>query len=105
MNCSDSQAGLRSEATAPLKRSLVFRQVVGRIKRRMKGLNMDLEKHTLVFDRGCNSKKNLVLVARLKLHYVGALTPSQHVDLIEDAETRFASVDVDVRRLRGVGKE
>ncbi len=75
--------------------STVFRQVVGRIKRRMKDLNMDLEKHTLVFDRGCNSKKNLALVARLKLHYVGALTPSQHMDLIEDAETRFAPVDID----------
>ena len=74
--------------------STVFRQVVGRIKRRMKDLNMDLEKHTLVFDRGCNSKKNLALVARLKLHYVGALTPSQHMDLIQDAETRFAPVDV-----------
>ena len=75
--------------------SAVFRQVVGRIKRRMKDLNMDLEKHTLVFDRGCNSKKNLALVARLKLHYVGALTPSQHMDLIQDAEAQFAPVDVD----------
>jgi len=75
--------------------STVFRQVVGRIKRRMKDLNMDLEKHTLVFDRGCNSKKNLALVARLKLHYVGALTPSQHMDLIQDAETQFVPVDVD----------
>jgi transposase len=75
--------------------SRVFRQVLGRIKRRMKDLNMDLEKHTLVFDRGCNSKKNLALVARLKLHYVGALTPSQHIDLIQDAEAQFAPVDVD----------
>jgi len=75
--------------------STVFRQVVGRIKRRMKDLNMDLEKHTLVFDRGCNSKKNLALVARLKLHYVGALTPSQHMDLIQDAEAQFVPVDID----------
>ena len=75
--------------------STVFRQVIGRIKRRMKDLNMNLEKHTLVFDRGCNSKNNLALVARLKLHYVGALTPSQHMDLIHDAETWFAPVDVD----------
>lgn len=74
--------------------STVFRQVVGRIKRRMKDLNMDLEKHTLVFDRGCNSKKNLALVARLKLHYVGALTPSHHMDLIQDAEANFAPVNV-----------
>ena len=74
--------------------STVFRQVVGRIKGRMKDLNMDAEKHTLVFDRGCNSKHNLAIVARLKLHYVGALTPSQHMDLIQDAEARFAPVDV-----------
>lgn len=72
----------------------VFRQVLRRIRRRMKDLNMDLEKHTLVFDRGCNSKKNLALVARLKLHYVGALTPSHHMKLIQDAEANFAPVTV-----------
>ena len=74
--------------------STVFRQVVGRIKRRLSDLNMDLEKHTLVFDRGCNSKQNLALVSRLKLHYVGALTPSQHLDLIQDAEAHFMPVTV-----------
>ena len=79
--------------------STVFRQVLGRIKRRMKDLNMDLEKHTLVFDRGCNSKKNLALVARLKLHYVGALTPSQHLELIQDAEVNFTPVTVGDKKL------
>jgi transposase len=74
--------------------STVFRQVVGRIKRRMKDLDMDLEKHTLVFDRGCNSKKNLALVARLKLHYVGALTPSHHMALIQDAEANFTPTNI-----------
>jgi len=74
--------------------SEVFRQVIGRIKRRMKDLNMDQEKHTLVFDRGCNSKKNLARVARLNFHYVGALSPSQHIKLIQDAEADFASVTV-----------
>jgi len=74
--------------------STVFRQILGRIKRRMKDLSMDLEKHTLVFDRGCNSKKNLALVARLKLHYVGALTPSQHLELIKGAEGNFIPVTV-----------
>ena len=79
--------------------STVFRQVVGRIKRRMKDLGMDVEKHTLVFDRGCNSKKNVALVARMKLHYVGALTPSQHMDLVQDAETHFAPTNVGDRTL------
>jgi len=74
--------------------SEVFRQVIGRIKRRMKDLHMDHEKHTLVFDRGCNSKKNLTRVARLNFHYVAALTPSQHMKLIQDAEVDFASVTV-----------
>ena len=74
--------------------SKVFQQVLGRIKRRMKDLNMDLEKHTLVFDRGCNSKKNLARVARLKFHYVGALTPSQHIKLIQDAEADFTPTNV-----------
>lgn len=79
--------------------STVFRQILGRIKRRMKDLNMDLEKHTLVFDRGCNSKKNLALAARLKLHYVGALTPSHHMALIKDAEADFTSVTMGDRTL------
>lgn len=79
--------------------SMVFRQVLGRIKRRMKDLNMDMEKHALVFDRGCNSKKNLALVSRLKLHYVGALTPSHHIDLIQDAEQHFAPVNIGDRML------
>ncbi len=74
--------------------SKVFQQVLGHIKRRMKDLKMDLEKHTLVFDRGCNSKKNLARVARLKFHYVGALTPSQHLELIQDAEANFSPAHV-----------
>jgi len=72
----------------------VFQQVVSRIKRRLKDLNMDPEQHTLVFDRGCNSKKNMALVARLKLHYVGALTPFHHLDLVRDAEANFAPATV-----------
>ena len=74
--------------------SKVFGQVVGLIKQRMLDLNMDLEKHTLVFDRGCNSKKNLALVERLKLHYVGALTPSHHLDLIHTAEANFTQTTI-----------
>ena len=79
--------------------SRVFQQILGRIKRRMKDLNMDLEKHTLVFDRGCNSKKNMALVARLKLRYVGALTPSQHMDLIREAEANFTPTHVGEKTL------
>lgn len=74
--------------------TVIFKKVVSRIKKRMQALNLDLEKHTLVFDRGCNSKKNLKLIKRLKLHYVGALTPSHHQDLIRDAEANFALTNI-----------
>jgi transposase len=69
--------------------SVIFHQVIGKIKKRMNHLNLDLEKHTLVFDRGCNSKANLKTVQRLKLHYVGALTPSDHQQIVQDAEAGF----------------
>ena len=67
----------------------VFQEVLGTIKDRMLALNMDLEKHTLVFDRGNNSKENMALVAEAKMHYVGALTPNHHKQLVADAERRF----------------
>jgi transposase len=69
-----------------LNDSKVFAQVLSGIKQRLVDLNMDVQKHTLVFDRGCNSIKNMAHVRRLGLHYVGALTPSQHRKLIEDAD-------------------
>lgn len=69
--------------------SLVFQRVARTIKQRFEDLNLDLKKHTLVFDRGNNSKTNLVIVKELELHYVGALTPHHHQRLIRDARKRF----------------
>ncbi len=74
--------------------SKVFHQVIGDIKKRMIALNFDLEKHTLVFDRGNNSKKNLAVVAKLKLHYLGALVPYQHQTLLEEAQGHYQAVVV-----------
>jgi transposase len=73
---------------------VIFKQVISRIKKRMLSLKMDVEKHTLVFDRGCNSRKNLRQIKRLKLHYVGALTPSDHEDIIRDAEGKYVQTDI-----------
>jgi transposase len=47
---------------------------------------MDLEKHTLVFDRGNNSRKNLRRIQPQHLHYAGALRPSDHRQLVANAE-------------------
>ena len=75
--------------------SKIFRQVIGKIKKRMTDLGLDMEKHTLVFDRGANSKKNLLIVKNLELHYVGALTPYHHKELINDAVENFQEVKLE----------
>jgi len=73
----------------------VFAQVTLQIKTRLKDLGMDAEKHTLVFDRGNNSRKNLARLQRHHLHYVGALRPSDHRQLIAAAESNFTETDID----------
>lgn len=75
--------------------SKVFQGVIAKIIKRMKDLNFDLDKHTLIFDRGNNSKKNLVLIKESGLHYVGALTPYHHKDLLELADGKYERVDLD----------
>lgn len=74
--------------------SKVFGQIIGSIKERMIKLNIDVSQHTIVFDRGCNSKNNLRKVKRLKLHYLGALTPYHHPELIEAADGKFTTISV-----------
>ncbi len=73
---------------------VVFEKVIRKIKKRMRELKLDITKHTLVFDRGCNSKTNLELVNKLKFHYVGALSPSHHKDLVEEADGNFVTLSM-----------
>ncbi len=73
----------------------VFKTVIGKIKSRTKKLGMDSERHTIVFDRGNNSKKNLSIVKEQRLHYVGALTPYHHKKLIDNATDSFRELNVD----------
>ncbi len=72
----------------------VFGEIISSIKTRMELLKIDTSKHTIVFDRGCNSKKNLEKVNDLNLHYIGALTPSHHKDLLKAAEGKFIATQV-----------
>jgi transposase len=65
--------------------SKVFSSVVQKLKERMTFLNRDIKNHTVVFDRGNNSKKNLDLIKANGLHYVGALVPHQHKELVTEA--------------------
>jgi len=65
--------------------STVFKSVIDKIKIRMMELKLDLKSHTMVFDRGNNSKKNLEMVSSAGLHYVGALSPCHHTSLVNAA--------------------
>ena len=77
----------------------VFRAVLGKIKKRMRALGMDMKRHTLVFDRGNNSKNNMALVAEAKMHYVGALTAYHHRALLDKAVDKYEPVEVNGQSL------
>ena len=72
----------------------VFAKLIQTIQERLVRLHFDPEQHTLVFDRGNNSKANLDAVATAGLHYVGALTPYQHAPLLAEAEGHYQTVPV-----------
>lgn len=75
--------------------SPVFREIAIKLKKRIEELGLDISKQTVVFDRGCNSKRNLKLVSDLKMFYVGALTPYHHRQLINDAVDSYTDITVD----------
>lgn len=80
--------------------SKVFKTVISKVKQRIIDLRLDIEKHTVVFDRGNNSKQNLDIVKELKLYYVGALTPYHHKKLISDAMDNFKDLNVNGQVMR-----
>ena len=73
----------------------VFRDVIKKIKQRIIDLGLNIENHTFVFDRGNNSKKNLAIVKKLGLYYVGALTPYHHKKLVIKALKNLNPVKID----------
>ena len=75
-----------------LQDSTVFREVIKKIKDRMQSLGLSQDTHTLVFDRGNNSKKNLAIVKSLGFYYVGALTPYNHKEIIDRAIEDMATI-------------
>jgi transposase len=77
-----------------LQDGTVFREVIVKIKDRMQSLGLNQDTHTLVFDRGNNSKKNLDIVKSLGFYYVGALTPYHHKEIIDRATQEMSSISV-----------
>ncbi len=77
-----------------LQDGTVFREVIVKIKDRLQSLGLNQDTHTLVFDRGNNSKKNLDIVKTLGFYYVGALTPYHHKEIIDRATQEMSSISV-----------
>jgi len=77
-----------------LQDGTVFREVIGKIKDRLQSLGLNQDTHTLVFDRGNNSKKNLAIVKSLGFYYVGALTPYHHKEIIDKATQAMSTIRV-----------
>ena len=82
-----------------LQDGTVFREVVENIKDRMQSLGLNQNTHTLVFDRGNNSKKNLAIVKSLGFYYVGALTPYHHKEVIDRAIEGMTNITVNYETL------
>jgi transposase len=74
--------------------SLVFNGIINKLKERMIFLNMDIDSHTIIFDRGNNSKVNLNQIKDHGFHYVGGLVPYQHKELVNEALNKFEEIEI-----------
>lgn len=72
----------------------IFGDVILKVRRRLSDLSLDSDRHTLVFDRGFNSRENLALIKKLAMYYVGALTPVHHKQLIMNAAENFQEIPI-----------
>ena len=54
----------------------------------------------MVFDRGNNSRGNMAMVEKLSFHYVGALTPYHHKQLVDEAVDNFKEYDVEGSKMQ-----
>jgi len=77
-----------------LQDGTVFKGLIGKIKDRMASLGLKQDTHTLVFDRGNNSMKNLSIVRESGFYYVGALTPYHHKEIIDRATQEMTTISL-----------
>jgi transposase len=66
-----------------------FRSFTQTLLGRLQQLTAQVEDVTLVFDKGNNSQANLTALAGSGLHFVGALVPSQHPQLLAVPREQF----------------
>ncbi len=72
-----------------------FPSILTALRERIQAVTREVADITLVYDRGNNaSKGNQALVDASALHYVAALTPANHLDLIREANIALEPVEV-----------
>ena len=81
-----------------LSDKVVFKDNFQKILARFKAIAGSLENITLVFDQGNKSKKILKNVDQ-NIHFVGALSPYQHKDLIKEANNNLNIISVNTYEL------
>lgn len=73
--------------------SVTFHSVAEQLFERCRSFSQEVEKITLVFDKGNNSEENLHLIDQSPLHFVGSLVPTQHPDLLAIPRTDMRRLD------------
>lgn len=73
--------------------SVMFHSVVDQLFARCRALSEEVDRITLVFDKGNNSEVNLDLVEQGPLHFVGSLAPTQHEDLMAIQRQQMRRLD------------
>ena len=72
-----------------------FAEVLSSVRQRAIDLHGKLESLTIVYDKGNVSKANQKQVDKMKLHYVSALTVASQRRLVDEANARFDSIEID----------
>jgi len=73
----------------------IFKETFDALTSRLKSITEQLADITVVFDKGNNSKENFKMLDDQKdLHYVGGLVPSHFIDLINEANKNFGTMEI-----------
>jgi len=71
-----------------------FPEIIGKLADRFAMFSKNVDKVTLVFDKGNNSKKNIELLDKTSYHFVGSLKPYDHKQFLEIPVEKFQLVPV-----------
>ena len=85
--------------------SVIFNTLIEHVHHRLHNLGLNPQHHTVVFDRGNNSKENLQQLRQSGMYYIGALTPTQCKQLMSEADGTYQTVTVNESRIQVARRE